>query len=122
MNKSLAVLVGILTVSAFLAIPWALPQWALAASFNCHRNIGLVERTICENVNLSAMDDEMAYLYFQIINDLGRHGAQEALNGQRHWLDQRNECGANEKCLVTLYRSRIEAFHDVLGLVTQVSQ
>ena len=89
-------------------------QRAYAASFDCHRDTGPVERTICNNDELSAMDDEMAYLYFKISNNLGRHGARQLLDEQRNWLDQRNECGMNAECIRILYKGRLKAFHDVL--------
>jgi uncharacterized protein len=114
MKKSLVALVGMTGASAFLAICWASPQGALAASFDCHQDTGLVERTICNDQDLSAMDDEMAYLYFKMNNNLSRLGARELLDQQRDWLDQRNECGTNSNCIGILYRGRIRAFHDVL--------
>jgi uncharacterized protein len=114
MKKSLVALVGVLVASAFLAICWASPQWALAASFDCYHDTGLVERIICNNQDLSAMDDEMAYLVFEINNNLGRRGARELLDQQLNWLDQRTECGTNLDCIRILYRGRIRAFHDVL--------
>lgn len=60
------------------------------------------------------MDDEMAYLYFALNNNLGRRGASNLRDTQRDWLYQRNECGMNADCIRILYRGRIQAFHDVL--------
>jgi uncharacterized protein len=114
MKRLMATVIVMLIVSALLAILAVLPQRAFAASFDCHHDTGQVERTICNNDELSAMDDEMAYLYFKISNNLGRHGARELLDQQRHWLDQWNECGTNAECVRILYKGRLKAFHDVL--------
>jgi uncharacterized protein len=88
---------------------------ANAASFNCNAHLSYTERAICDNPGLSRADDQMASLYFSIVNNAGpgfRHAIERR---QLVWLGQRNGCGANVHCLWDAYHSRIQFLSQVGG-------
>ena len=99
---------ALVLITAFLATSPVASQRALAASFDCRHDTGPAEKTICNHFGLSSMDEEMAYVYFQLTDDLGRQAARTRLDSQRAWLRYRDDSGTNEKCLFMLYRNRIK--------------
>lgn len=90
-------------------------SYSLAASFNCNRASTCTENVICETPQLSRLDSRMDRLYDELQDVASKKGARKLLNSQRVWLDNRDSCGCNANCLVSMYESRIELFNDVLG-------
>lgn len=88
-------------VSALLAVSGV----ANAASFYCGGNLNYAEKAICDNPQLSRMDDRMASLYWRVVNNGNYRRGQAA---QVEWLRERDSCGANVDCLWSEYNSRIE--------------
>ena len=84
------------------------PAHVNAQSFDCRTNTGAAEHTICANDDLRDSDNEMARLYFSIANDSTGRYYKRLRNGQREWLQDRDDCGANARCLRRLYNDRIE--------------
>jgi len=81
---------------------------AQAASFDCGKAQTKVEHLICDNPEISVLDDEMAKLYSEI-----RRASSNDLvlkNTQRDWLKYRQTCFAPEYkqkesiCLSNIYR------------------
>src|ERR1700727_2466841 len=77
---------------------------ANAASFNCSRAALPAEKAICENDNLSSLDDRTMGMYFIIVGG----GAPVAVvtqvkETQSKFLARRNACGADIECLVSAY-------------------
>ena len=91
----------------FIALCLAVSGSAWAASFDCHTNKGAAEQTICAYPDLSALDDEMARLYFAVINVANRSSARRLKLSQRKWLRNRDACSFNAKCIRRLYNRRI---------------
>ena len=79
---------------------------AQAASFDCAKAAAAVERAICTNAELSALDDVAARYYRAARNTLP--GAQACLLAdQRNWLAQvRNRC-PDDQCLKSAYLDRL---------------
>jgi uncharacterized protein len=100
--KPLILLAASLVASA--SIPWS----AHAASFDCAKAGTSVERQICADKKLSAMDDKLDKVYREA---LATGPKPELLRSvQRDWLkDTRNVC-ANRQCLVDAYQSRLDDF------------
>ncbi|MFM0052517.1 lysozyme inhibitor LprI family protein [Caballeronia grimmiae] len=82
---------------------------AHATSFDCHKASTLVEKRICSSPLLGKLDDALADDYRGMLaTDLGDGPDNKSLNKeQRAWIAQRNKC-ATEKCLVDLYRKRVD--------------
>jgi uncharacterized protein YecT (DUF1311 family) len=83
------------------AMPLASAQ---AASFSCARPNALssIERMICENRELSALDDRLAALF----RATGAASNPELQQAQREWLIERDRC-TGAACVRTAYENRI---------------
>ena len=73
------------------------------ASFDCRHASTPIERMICANPNLSALDDRMSRLYAEATDT---RPSEQLLAEQRAWWAQRNRCG-DPACIAELYRRRI---------------
>ena len=85
---------------------------ANAASFNCNAHLSYTEKAICDNPGLSNADDQLASLYYGVLNSAGP-GVRQAIERREYaWLGQRNSCGANVRCLWQAYRGRIQTLNE----------
>lgn len=85
-------------------------------SFDCTRASTPTETTLCNNVALAMLDVQLSELYLRQLPGQGPQKAN-AQQEQRHWLAQRNLCGADASCLFNAYSERITQ----LGLPSQAS-
>jgi uncharacterized protein len=91
-----------------LAVWFLLPFPANAASFDCARATKTDEVTICRTPSLSALDSEMAglwYAYSRVPMLMGGNGTR--MDMARDFLVRRAACGRNVACLTAAYRARI---------------
>jgi uncharacterized protein len=88
------------------------PVGAQGASFDCAQAVTVVEQLICDNPELSQLDERYAALY----NDaLARNTSpQEFRETARAWIQHRNEC-TDAQCLGHAYKARIEALDAFLA-------
>jgi len=84
-----------------------MPFAAQAASFNCNRADRPDEILICQNGQLSALDERLSSLYFRLRNSLGGSERRRLESDQARWLRQRFDCGRDFACIRDLYRDRI---------------
>lgn len=82
-------------------------------SFDCRKAESLVDRTICRDIGLSALDSIMGDFYVNLKN------SQLTVKGQKSWLRLRNNCSKNRprpitirepefiRCLASQYKHRI---------------
>ena len=89
-----------LLISLMLVV--GVPSTTVAASFDCDRAATETEIAICSDPELSALDELMGALWVTL------ESSDREVAKQRTWLEQRDDCGANKGCSVSLYRSRIE--------------
>jgi uncharacterized protein len=75
---------------------------AYAASFDCAKAATETEKVICNDPELSALDDMMSELWFA--ND--RETAEK--QRQSNWLAERNACQADRWCIEFAYGSHLE--------------
>ncbi len=88
-----------LVTALLLAVLAVAPDHTHAASFDCGVARTPVERAICSNPSLGALDSQLADLY--------RAVREAERDSQRAWLRQRNECGGDVACLTRQYNERI---------------
>jgi len=81
-----------------------------AASFDCTKATTPTEHAICDNPQLSHLDDQTAGLYYTLVSG----GAPQATASveavkqeQEKFLTKRNQCGANYNCLIDAYTAQI---------------
>lgn len=75
-----------------------------AASFDCQKARTKVEKTICDSLALSSLDEEMGTLYSVVVNESDEPGPVKKV--QKEWLKKRNTC-SNFDCLKHAYTERL---------------
>lgn len=91
--------------SAALALLLFVATNATAASFDCARASTLVEQAICNDPELSGLDDSLSDAYRDALQQAPDPALVQAT--QRRWLSQvRNSC-RNAACLRSAYRTRL---------------
>lgn len=85
---------------------WLFCGAAHAASFDCTKAQSKVEHHICDNADLSKVDEELAAHYKAAVQDTVR--AESVRQTQKQWLKQRNDC-VNADCVRLAYINRISA-------------
>ncbi|MGO1744136.1 MAG: lysozyme inhibitor LprI family protein [Psychrobacter sp.] len=100
---------------------YLLSTHANSASFDCKKATTWVEKTICENPELSNLDEAMAKKYKVDLTSAADYEDSQAykdglINSQRTWLKfQRNTC-KDTSCLIREYKEYIEEkSHDALS-------
>ncbi|MBN3080070.1 hypothetical protein H4F49_05435 [Pectobacterium polaris] len=86
-----------------------------AASFDCKKAEGKLDRTICKNPELSSLDEEMSALYFSIKND-PIIPPEDLKIRQRAFLSKRNNCMRERHlatCLDNRYQEIINEYHQI---------
>jgi uncharacterized protein len=85
----------------------ALPSWAEAQSFNCRYARYADEITICDDAELSRLDERMSRLFYDVRASVwGRERAVLDAE-QADWLDSRRTCRRDPGCIEDAYRQRI---------------
>jgi len=91
-----------------------------AASFDCARAEKPDEVAVCENPQLSALDSQMAglwYAYSKVPMLMGANGARH--DDAEEFLAQRGACGNDVQCLTEAYNGRIKALEDQIDSAMQ---
>ncbi|WMS42479.1 hypothetical protein RDV64_20835 [Acuticoccus sp. MNP-M23] len=81
---------------------------AAAQSFDCAKASTADEKAVCNSGELSALDDEMAALYKDIMSHAMMGVSGETRDSQEEFLKDRAACGARTPCLKRAYRARIK--------------
>ena len=77
---------------------------AYAVSFDCAKAKTFTEKAICQDPELSALDDELSMMYTSAV---ARTKNSKALKKQQEkWLKERDAC-QNETCVKKSYQKRI---------------
>jgi uncharacterized protein len=98
MIKYLAIIIAVASLSSPVA---------RAASFNCNTAERPDEVLICQNPQLSDLDERMSRLYFTLRNQLSGSERRLLEASQRRWLESRIHCGRDFECIEALYVRRI---------------
>jgi uncharacterized protein len=81
-----------------------------AASFDCAKAATPTEHAICDNPQLSSLDEQTAGLYYTLISG-GAPQATASVDAvkkeQASFLAKRDQCGANYNCLIDAYTAQI---------------
>lgn len=91
-----------------LALTFAVPVVANAASFDCARARTPDEKAICANMPLNDKDVRMSVLYDINKRTLAMGGRGALMDSQQQWLRDRKTCGANRACLNRSYDKRLD--------------
>ena len=83
-----------------------------AQSFNCNYAKKPVEVAICQDPNLSQLDEQMAQAYFDVVNNLPSRRASQVKAEQAAFIRERNSCGYDFGCISASYRIRLRELCD----------
>lgn len=88
-----------------------------AASFNCAAAATPTEHAICDNPQLSHLDEQTAGMYETLISNgsLSAAQVQQVKRAQVSFLHQRDACGANYDCLVSAYTTQMMFLKEMSG-------
>jgi hypothetical protein len=95
-----------ITVFLALVVSLSLTQRTEAAGFDCAKAATRVEKTICDDANLSELDTRLTQLYTGTLAELSGRDRDRVKQEQQQWLKQRNAC-ADSQCLTGSYEKRI---------------
>lgn len=86
----------------FLYILFVFPVVSHAASFDCEKAVGGIEKTICLDSEVSDLDSNLGRLYYSL-----KGKSSSIVEDQKNWLkNTRNKC-ENIDCLRSVYAARI---------------
>src|SRR5215510_10596705 len=88
-----------------LGITLLIPLAAHGASFDCSRATSSVEKLVCNDAELSQLDDKLALRYKEASADSSKNQS-ELRADQKRWLAHRNSCG-DRACAKTAYVTRL---------------
>ena len=104
--------------AALCAAP--LPAHAAAPAFDCGKAGGTVERLVCSDKALAALDRKMASVFAKAMKNLPLPDKKTQRAMQRGWIKGRNECWKAETaraCVESEYATRITELQIIGGLV-----
>ena len=89
---------------------------AHSASFDCDKAFTKVEKIICTDSNLSALDERLSSLYKEVLKktDDKNYFNKEQID----WLRIRNKCNDTE-CVTQSYRDRIKTLSNFSGVASE---
>lgn len=93
---------------------------AAAAALDCAKASTATEYAICDNPEISTLDEQMTGVYYTLISSGWLKPAQlnKAKTDQAKFLSRRNSCGANYQCLVDAYTEQVAGLRKLLTEVT----
>lgn len=94
-----------LLITSALLIACAVP--ASAQSFNCLRAKTADEVLICQDAQLSALDERMSSMFFRLRNILSAGQSRFLEADQASWLRNGMSCGRDVDCIEAAYELRI---------------
>ncbi len=99
----------------FVVLPLCIAVNVQAASFDCAKASTKVEHLICDNLEISRLDDELSASYKTALQDEKR--AESIRQAQKEWLKERNSC-ADADCVKKAYGTRLQALTTSTGNIT----
>ena len=88
------------------------------ASFDCAKAYSATEKLICDDPELSRLDEELAHAYADALKRAEATEKKEIQSEQVTWLRLRDVCQRDLQCVVTSYRDRLR---DLNGFRTSPS-
>jgi len=83
---------------------------AQGASFDCGKAQSKVEHLICDNPEISKLDDELSSAYKTALQDKAK--ADAIKRGQKQWMKERNGC-TDAACVRRAYETRLSGLSSV---------
>lgn len=116
---------NLISVFAILSFIFLLAENTFAASFDCSKTSTETEKIICQNDELSALDELMFAVYKQALRSNDWMYFEEdrddstLIAAQRNSISKQVKCGLNVKCLKNFYSERITELLKISGVYTE---
>lgn len=101
-----------LSVAAAAAASLTTP--AAAIDFSCREASLPAERTICSDAKLSRLDETMAKIYGRLWDVSGTRARFSLRDAQHRFLNARNDCRWNARCIHDAYLDQISVLDSKL--------
>jgi uncharacterized protein len=107
--------------TVFLAgcVLMASPPGRAAPSFDCRQAGHAIEKLICSDAKLSALDAKMAELFSDVMRQAKGSTKAELLSEQRGWIKNRNGCAKRSEprrnCVLEHYTQRSSRLEELLA-------
>lgn len=101
-----------------MRVMWIVLGWFLltlqtyAASFDCAKAQSKVEHLICDNLEISKLDDELSVVYKVAVKDNAQTVAIKQT--QKQWMKERNDC-LKTVCVKLAYEQRLLTLKSVIS-------
>jgi uncharacterized protein len=113
MNMGKLTFFSVILIAVAISSGYALDAYAQGPSFNCSKASSSVEITICQDKDLSQMDQRLSDIYSlaRKYNDHDQTLKEQITSSQKSWLKERDQCGVAQNakmCLSDVYSHRID--------------
>jgi|GEM_PF-5406898 len=95
---------GVIKQLAKLGLLLMITASAQAASFDCKKAQSKVEHLICDNPEISKLDEELSVAYKAALQ--AKQQAVDIKQAQKQWMKERNDC-ADAACVKTAYQNHL---------------
>ena len=115
MHTTAPILNKALVLSALMTLPLVAPVQAANPSFNCAKATHEVEKLICNDAELAALDRSLSDLYSVLLKHIPKSERKHLKTEQRGWIKGRDDCWKDDDmrgCVAGEYRSRINELKD----------
>ena len=104
------------TASIFFVLPCMLST-AQPASFNCEKAVTKIEKLICNDDELSKLDESLKDAYLKALNR--KESKKQIIESQRQWLKKERDICLDSECIKRAYTIRIKelGFSSSYGIV-----
>jgi uncharacterized protein len=102
----------------------AAPAMAEGPAYDCRQASGSIEKLICDDPALAALDRTLSPVYAAALNKAGNEDSPRLKTEQRGWIKGRNDCWkADDRraCVIDEYRRRILELQARYQLVAKIA-
>lgn len=110
MTSTIKIALGLSIAAATLAIT----SPASAIDFSCREASLPAERTICSDAKLARLDETMAKIYGRLWQVSGTRARLSLRDAQHRFLNARNDCRWNARCIHDAYLDQISVLDSKL--------
>tara|TARA_R110002074_G_scaffold402320_1_gene606895 strand:- start:1123 stop:3207 length:2085 start_codon:yes stop_codon:yes gene_type:complete len=83
-------------------------------SFSCQKAKSLDEKTICNDIELSDLDQKLTAIYEKASRYLNRESYENLVPAQRAFIKNRKNCGSDRQCLAMKMQERVDDLNKLI--------
>jgi uncharacterized protein len=86
---------------------------------DCSKGLTTAGKTICDNYTLGQDEARQATLFAVVTSLVAMGQRANLIESQRRWIETRETCGRDAKCLSIAYKARIEDLSKILDALAK---